>query len=134
VWDHKTRLYSGLHIANALHHSTPRGGKPVLCAGEWKTDSTGTIVMITSKTGHHTTTPKEFKTFLEYLKAQNALTNQAICVPDTSGQAPASWHAYGALDWVNGGMAVKSKASILQVVPGLDREMKSRNFWLKLAG
>lgn len=134
VWDHKQRIYSGLHIANALHHSTPRGGKPVLCAGEWKTASTGTIVMITSKTGHYTTTPKEFKTFLEYLKAQNALTQQAICVPDTSSQAKASWNAYGALDWVNGGRTLVSKQSILQAVPGLDQDQKSRNFWLRLAG
>jgi hypothetical protein len=134
VWDHKRRLYSGLHIANALHHSTPRGGRPVLCAGEWKADPTGAIVMITSKTGHYTTTPKEFKTFLEYLKAENALTNQAICVPDTSGQTKGSWNAYGALDWLNGGMVPKTKASILQAVPGLDQDLKSRNFWLRLAG
>jgi hypothetical protein len=134
VWDHKQRLYSGLHIANALHHSTPRGGRPVLCAGEWKTDPTGTIVMITSKTGHYTTTPKEFKTFLQYLKAQNALTDQAICVPDTSSQAKGSWNAYGAVAWLNGAAAAKPKAEILQAVPSLEKEAASRNFWLRLAG
>jgi hypothetical protein len=132
VWDHKKRLFSGLHVANSLHHSTPRGGKPVKCAGELRTNNEGKLVMITSKTGHYTTTPKEFREFVEYLRTNNALTDQTICVPDTSGQAQGSWHAFRAKQWLTGGTRI-SRADVVSAVPGLDTDLKSRNFYLRLA-
>ena len=132
VWDHKGRIFSGLHIANSLHHSTARGGRPVRCAGELRTDGTGTLVFLTSKTGHYTTTSAEFKTFLTHLAKEGALTGATLCVPDTSNQAMGSWGVYGALDWVGGGGARKTRQDVVNLIPGLATELKSRNFFLRL--
>lgn len=133
VWDHKKRLFSGQHIANSLHHSTARGGRPVRCAGELRTDGGGKLVLLTSKTGHYTTTPKEFGEFLRYVIGQNALPVGAFCVPDTSGQALGSWPVYRALEWAQGRAAKVSKDELAKVLPALQTEIKHRNFWNRLA-
>jgi hypothetical protein len=131
VWDHKKRLYSGQHIANSLHHSTPRGGKPVLCAGELRTNAEGKPIVLTSKTGHYTTTPTEFRTFLQFLAANNVLSNDTLCIPDTSNQQNGTWLIYA---WAGGAMTLKTKADFLAAIPTIAAQLKSKNFLLKLAG
>ena len=46
-------LYCGSHIREVFHHSSFLGGAAVVAAGEVKTNSDGTIVKLSSKSGHY---------------------------------------------------------------------------------
>lgn len=46
-------IFSNTHKAGYDHHSSFLGGSAVLAAGEWVVDSTGTIKVITGKSGHY---------------------------------------------------------------------------------
>lgn len=49
----ETYIFSSTHNKGDQHHSSFLSGKPVLAAGEWIVDDTGTVQVITSKSGHY---------------------------------------------------------------------------------
>lgn len=63
------QFYVGPYLVGKFHHSSFVSGGPVLGAGEIKTDKDGTLLSITSKSGHYKPTPVQFHTTLEFLEA-----------------------------------------------------------------
>lgn len=90
--------------------------------------------MLTSKTGHYTTTEKEFKTFVEFLNAAKAIGDKTLCVPDTSGQTNGTWKTYLAKDSLVGRLNVAPKTELESYGTPLNKDnWNCRNFWLRLA-
>jgi hypothetical protein len=126
VWDLKGRIYSDGQILNRFHHSSFRGGGPVKCAGELRTDEGGKLTMLTAKTGHYTTTAKEFKSFLAFLEQQHALTEGTCCIPDAGGSQ--LWPVYRAKQWLqHGNSAPKldagATANALNLTPAVNKPL-----------
>lgn len=46
-------IFSGSHQRGVEHHTSFLAGKPVMAAGEWLVDSTGTIRVLSAKSGHY---------------------------------------------------------------------------------
>jgi len=46
-------IFSGTHERGVQHHTSFLAGKPVMAAGEWIVDTTGTIRVMSAKSGHY---------------------------------------------------------------------------------
>lgn len=63
-----------------FHHSSFLGGKPVLCAGEWKVDDQGCVVAISCKSGHYMPKPRAFVMALIRMGAMGLPLNQVAVI------------------------------------------------------
>lgn len=63
-------LYCASHIGGIFHHSSFLGDGAVLAAGELKTDSNGTVVGLSNKSGHYKPMDEENLFLLQYFKSR----------------------------------------------------------------
>lgn len=63
------RMFVGPYLVGKFHHSSFTSGGPVLGAGEIQTTADGTLVLISSKSGHYKPSAMQFHNTLQFLEA-----------------------------------------------------------------
>jgi hypothetical protein len=76
VIDSNERLYCASHLPGVFHHSSFLGDEAVMAAGELKSDASGKITQISSKSGHYRPTRQENEEMLKWFQARGVDLNQ----------------------------------------------------------
>lgn len=63
------RMFVGPYLVGKFHHSSFTNGGPVLGAGEIQTAPDGTLILISSKSGHYKPTAMQFHNTLQFLES-----------------------------------------------------------------